>query len=94
MVLLFDVPLAPIYFGVVFPSILIWGMPLQLAGSCYLRPRFSTRKRPQYHWPRRGLHASTADAHAESLARNSQVINAMGMLNEGILLWGRRNPKP
>jgi len=26
----------------------------------------------------------------ESLARNSQVINAMGMLSESILHWGRR----
>jgi ABC-type protease/lipase transport system fused ATPase/permease subunit len=30
------------------------------------------------------------DAAAESLARNSQVINAMGMLSESILHWGRR----
>jgi ATP-binding cassette subfamily C protein len=36
------------------------------------------------------LHASRADAAAESLARNSQVINAMGMLNESILHWGRQ----
>ena len=27
------------------------------------------------------LHTSKADAQAEALARNSQVINAMGMLN-------------
>ena len=31
-----------------------------------------------------------ADAQAEALARNSQVINAMGMLNESILHWGRK----
>ncbi len=37
-----------------------------------------------------GLHAAEADAAAESLARNSQVINAMGMLSESILHWGRR----
>ena len=30
-----------------------------------------------------------ADAQAEALARNAQVINAMGMLNEGVLQWGR-----
>lgn len=35
-----------------------------------------------------GLHAAEADAAAESLARNSQVINAMGMLSESILHWG------
>ena len=34
------------------------------------------------------LHTSKADAQAEALARNSQVINAMGMLNESILHWG------
>ena len=38
---------------------------------------------------RPALHASKADAQAEALARNSQVINAMGMLNESILHWGR-----
>src|SRR5207237_8217289 len=37
-----------------------------------------------------GLHAAEADAAAESLARNSQVINAMGMLSESILHWGGR----
>src|SRR3982074_1397543 len=37
-----------------------------------------------------GLQAAEADAAAESLARNSQVINAMGMLSESILHWGRR----
>ena len=33
--------------------------------------------------------ASKADAQAEALERNSQVVNAMGMLNEGIMVWGR-----
>ena len=33
--------------------------------------------------------ASKADAQADALARNAQVINAMGMLNESILQWGR-----
>ena len=38
---------------------------------------------------RAGTHNMRADDHAEALARNSQVINAMGMMNESILLWGK-----
>ena len=40
-----------------------------------------------------GLHAPKADAQADALARNSQVINAMGMLNESILALGPRQAR-
>jgi ATP-binding cassette subfamily C protein len=39
------------------------------------------------------MHATQADAEAEALARNSQVVNAMGMLNESILHWGREQAR-
>src|SRR5262249_31428514 len=37
-----------------------------------------------------GLHSSKADAAAEALGRNAQVINAMGMLRESVIQWGRQ----
>ena len=37
-----------------------------------------------------GRYSSKADAQADALARNSQVINAMGMLDEGISAVGPR----
>ena len=89
MLLLFDAPLSPFYFGVIFlvhPS----SAPL----FCWRASSFSDRA-DQPDGDRRSAGTgrafirSKADATAESLARNSQVINAMGMLNESILHWGR-----
>ena len=63
-------------------------MPLQ----SYIPPNCSHRdgwRKPQVNRPAKAtLHTAKADAQAEALSRNSQVINAMGMLNESILHWG------
>jgi ATP-binding cassette, subfamily C, bacterial len=89
MLLLFDAPLAPIYFGVIFlihpelgTIVLIAG--LLLVGIAVINQTLTSECLKQA-----SASASKADTHAESLARNSQVINAMGMLNESILHWGR-----
>lgn len=89
MLLLFDVPLSPLYFAVVFlvHSQLGWialGSGLALIVIAVINQRATSLPLGQA-----GQFAARADAQAEALARNSQVINAMGMLNEGILQWGR-----
>ncbi|HEX2135383.1 MAG TPA: type I secretion system permease/ATPase, partial [Microvirga sp.] len=93
MVLLFDVPLAPIYFGAVFLIHPDLGFVAMIAGIVLVATALLNQKATSAPLTQAGLHASTADAHAEALARNSQVINAMGMLNEGILLWGREHAR-
>jgi ATP-binding cassette subfamily C protein len=89
MLLLFDAPLAPIYLAVVFlihPELgwIVLGAALVLVGIAVVNQRATALPLGQA-----GAHAAKADSHAEALARNAQVINAMGMLNESILHWGR-----
>jgi len=93
MLLLFDAPLAPIYLAVVFliHPVLGWitlGSAVVLMGIAYLNQRATSQPLGQA-----SAHAAKADGHAEALARNSQVINAMGMLNESILHWGREQAR-
>jgi ATP-binding cassette subfamily C protein len=89
MLLLFDAPLAPLYFGAVFlihPDLgfIALGAALLLMGTALLNQQATSSQLRQA-----SLHAAQADTQAEALTRNSQVINAMGMLNEGVLQWGR-----
>jgi ATP-binding cassette subfamily C protein len=89
MVILFDAPLAPLYFAAVFlihPSlgIVTLGAGLLLMTIAYVNQRATVVPQSQA-----SAHASKADAQVEALARNAQVINAMGMLNESVLQWGR-----
>src|SRR6202162_4698643 len=76
MLLLFDAPLAPFYFGVIFlihPDLgaIVLTPGLVLFGIALLNQTATTGP-----LNKAGACASKADAHAESLARNSQVINA------------------
>ena len=90
MLLLIDGPLAPLYLAVIFLihrdlGFIALASSLLLFLIAVLNQRATTEP-----LNRAGHHASTADAAADSLARNSQVINAMGMLDESILHWGRQ----
>jgi ATP-binding cassette, subfamily C, bacterial len=88
MLLLFDVPLAPIYFGTVFLIHPYLGFISLASGFVLIAIALVNQKATSSPLGQANLHASKADAHADALARNSQVINAMGMLNESILHWG------
>jgi ATP-binding cassette subfamily C protein len=88
MLLLFDVPLAPIYFGAVFLIHPYLGFISVGAGITLIATALVNQKATARPLGQAGLYASKADVGAEALARNSQVINAMGMLNESISHWG------
>jgi ATP-binding cassette subfamily C protein len=93
MLLLFDAPLAPIYFAAVFLIHPDLGFIALAAGVVLIAVAILNQKATSVALKQASLHASKADAHAEALARNSQVINAMGMLNEGILHWGQEHAR-
>jgi ATP-binding cassette subfamily C protein len=88
MLLLIDAPLAPVYFAVIFLIHRDLGFIALTAGLLLLLIAIANQKATAEPLSQAGLHASKADAAAESLARNSQVINAMGMLKESISHWG------
>jgi ATP-binding cassette subfamily C protein len=89
MLLLFDVPLAPIYFSAVFLIHPALGFISLVSGLVLITIALVNQRATSGLLGDANLHTSRADAQAEALSRNSQVINAMGMLNESILHWGR-----
>jgi ATP-binding cassette subfamily C protein len=89
MLMLFDAPMAPLYFVAVFLIHPHLGIIAVASGAILFVIAVLNQKLTSAPLGRAGVHAARADAHAEALTRNSQVINAMGMLNEGILQWGR-----
>ena len=93
MLLLFDAPLAPIYFGTVFLIHPYLGFISVISGIVLLGIAIANQKATAKPLGQASLYASKADAHADALARNSQVINAMGMLNESILHWGNEQAR-
>jgi ATP-binding cassette subfamily C protein len=93
MLLLFDAPVAPIYFGAVFLISPQLGLIALAAGVMLMATALLNQNATSGQLALAGIHGARADAQAEALARNSQVINAMGMLNEGILHWGREEAR-
>jgi ATP-binding cassette, subfamily C, bacterial len=89
MLLLIDAPLAPIYFLVIFLIHRHLGFIVLASGLLLLLIAILNQRATDEPLGRASAHASRADAAAESLARNAQVVNAMGMLNESIRQWGR-----
>ena len=93
MLLLFDAPLAPLYFAAIFLIHPDLGWIALLCGLLLIGIALMNQKATRQPLAEAGLSAAKADAHAEALTRNSQVINAMGMLNESILHWGREQSR-
>jgi ATP-binding cassette subfamily C protein len=93
MLLLFDAPLAPLYFAAVFLINPQLGCIALLSGAVLAGIAVLNQKMTSLPLGRAGLHATKADERAESLARNWQVINAMGMLQESVLHWGREHAR-
>lgn len=89
MLLLFDAPLAPLYFLVIFLIHPLLGTLCLVAGALLFAIALINRSATAKPLASAGSHAAQADANADALARNAQVINAMGMMNESILHWGR-----
>lgn len=89
MLMLFDAPMAPLYFVAVFLIHPQLGLITVGSGITLFVIALINQSMTSAPLGKAGIHAARADAHAEALIRNSQVINAMGMLNEGILQWGR-----
>jgi ATP-binding cassette subfamily C protein len=89
MLILFDAPMAPLYFAAVFLIHRDLGYIVLGAGMLLIVTALLNQRATSSPMGKAVAHGSKADAQAEALARNAQVINAMGMLNESVLQWGR-----
>ncbi|UPK06526.1 type I secretion system permease/ATPase [Bradyrhizobium sp. 170] len=86
---MFDTPVAPVYFAVVFlihPHLgfIVLGSGVALVIVALLNQRVTAIPFNQAN-----NYGARANLTAESMARNAQVINAMGMIPEGVQVWGR-----
>jgi ATP-binding cassette subfamily C protein len=86
---MFDAPVSPVYLLVVFlihPQLgyIVAGSGLALLVIALLNQRVTA-----VSFARANAYATRANLQAEAMARNAQVVNAMGMIPEGVQLWGR-----
>ena len=93
MLLLFDAPLAPLYFAAIFLIHPDLGWIALICGLLLIVIALLNQRATKQPLAEASLSGAKADAHAEALTRNSQVVNAMGMLNESILHWGREQSR-
>jgi ATP-binding cassette subfamily C protein len=93
MLLLFDAPLAPLYFAAIFLIHPDLGWIALICGLLLIVIALLNQRATRQPLAAAGMTASKADAQAEALTRNSQVVNAMGMLNESIQHWGREQSR-
>ncbi|HXF53131.1 MAG TPA: type I secretion system permease/ATPase [Hyphomicrobiaceae bacterium] len=89
MLILFDAPMAPLYFFAVFLIHRDLGYITLGAGALLAVTALCNQRATAAPMGMAVAHGSRADAQADALARNAQVVNAMGMLDESVLQWGR-----
>jgi ATP-binding cassette, subfamily C, bacterial len=86
---MFDAPISPVYLLVVFLIHPHLGFIVTGAGVVLLTVAFVNQKITAVAFARAHAFATRANLQAEAMSRNAQVINAMGMIPEGVLSWGR-----
>jgi ATP-binding cassette subfamily C protein len=86
---MFDAPVAPVYFAVVFLIHPHLGFIVLGAGVALVIVALINQRVTAIPFNQANSYGARANLQAESMARNAQVINAMGMIPEGVQVWGR-----
>ena len=86
---MFDTPVAPVYFAVVFLIHPHLGFIVLGAGVALVVVALLNQRVTAVPFNQANNYGARANLTAESMARNAQVINAMGMIPEGVQVWGR-----
>ena len=89
MVTFFDALVAPIYFLVVFMIHPDLGMIVVTSSFVLLVVAVLNQKITAVPFALAGGFNMRANLQADAMARNSLLINSMGMIRESVLLWGR-----
>lgn len=89
LLIMFDAPIAPVYLIVVFLihpqlGVIVTAAGLGLTGLALLNQHVTADP-----FTRASAFVTRANLQAEAMARNAQVINAMGMIPEGVRVWGQ-----
>ena len=86
---IFDAPVTPAYLAVVFLihpqlGLIVLGSSFSLIAVALINQRVTA-----IPFTRANAFGTRANLQAEAMARNAQVINAMGMIPEGVHVWGQ-----
>jgi ATP-binding cassette subfamily C protein len=84
-----DLPVAPLYLGVLFLIHPHFGYIVTVTALLLGLIAWLNKRVTAVPFAQANAHAARANLQADALARNAQVINAMGMTPEGVVLWGR-----
>ncbi|WP_371682036.1 type I secretion system permease/ATPase [Microvirga sp. 17 mud 1-3] len=89
LLMMLDAPVAPVYLLAVFLIHPQLGYIVSVTGLLLLAVALVNQKLTAVPFAKANAYASRANLQADAMARNAQVINAMGMIPEGVLMWGR-----
>ncbi|MDX5593161.1 type I secretion system permease/ATPase [Pseudovibrio sp. SPO723] len=86
---IFDVPIAPVFLLAVFMIHPHLGMIVSGAIGLLFIVALINQRLTVVPFSRANAFASRANLQADAMSRNSQVINAMGMVPESVMMWGK-----
>ncbi|MTI18776.1 type I secretion system permease/ATPase [Rhodobacteraceae bacterium RKSG542] len=86
---IFDAPVAPLFLFAVFLIHPQLGMIVFCAILILLVVAMINQRLTAVPFGRANAFATRANLKADAMSRNSQVINAMGMVPESVMMWGR-----
>ena len=89
LLIMFDAPVVPVYLLAVFLIHPQLGWIVTATGVLLLTFALINQKLTAVPFAQASAYASRANLQADAMARNSQVINAMGMIPESVMIWGR-----
>ncbi len=89
ILMMLDAPVAPFYLLAVFMIHPQLGLIVAVTGFALIVFALLNQKLTAVPFAQANAYATRANLAADAMARNSQVINAMGMIPEGVLIWGR-----
>lgn len=86
---MFDAPIAPVYFLAVYLIHPDLGLILIVAALVLTSIALLNQRITAVPFARANAFTTRAAQQAEAMARNALVVNALGMIREGVMLWGR-----
>ncbi len=89
ILMMFDVPVAPVYLTAVFLIHPHLGFIVSATGATLFVIAMINQKLTAVPYAQANTFATRANMAADAMARNAHVINAMGMIAEGVQIWGR-----
>jgi ATP-binding cassette subfamily C protein len=84
-----DAPTAPIYLMAVYLIHPHLGYIVTVAAIILVIIAYLNQQLTAVPFARSSAFSTRANLQSEAMSRNSQVINAMGMIPEGVLIWGK-----